>query len=271
MKTDSLFYRLFQSFPWIFFEIINRPREDSSLYQFASVEIKQTSFRLDGVFLPKTEENQPIYFLEVQFQTDPDFYSRFFAEIFLYLHQTDLKNDWQGVIIYPSRGVDTSDTTRYRELLNNRRVQRVYLDELDSSISSLAVKTVKLVIEPEETAVNQAKELINQAQTEIVDEVTQRNFIQLIETIIVYKLPRKTLEEIQAMFGLSELKQTKVYQQGLEEGRQEGRQEGKIELQLESIPRLLALGLTVEQIANAFALDVEVVQKMANQPSDNGN
>jgi predicted transposase/invertase (TIGR01784 family) len=231
------------------------------------VEIKQTSFRLDGVFLPHTEENQPIYFLEVQFQTDPDFYSRFFAEIFLYLHQTDLKNDWLGVIIYPSRGVDTGDTARYRELLNDHRVQRVYLDELDSSISSLALKTVKLVIEPEETAVNKAKELINQAQIEIVDEVTKRNFIQLIETIIVYKLPRKTLEEIQAMFGLSELKQTKVYQQALEAGRQEGKIEGK----LESVPGLLAMGLTVEQIAKALALDVEVVQKMANQPSDNGN
>jgi predicted transposase/invertase (TIGR01784 family) len=73
------------------------------------------------------------------------------------------------------------------------------------------------------------------------------------------------------MFELSDLKQTKVYQQGLEEGRQQARQEAKIEGKLECVPRLLAMGLTVEQIAKAFALDVEVVQKKANQHLDNGN
>ncbi|MEY3868706.1 MAG: hypothetical protein RLZZ338_2597 [Cyanobacteriota bacterium] len=77
------------------------------------------------------------------------------------------------------------------------------------------------------------------------------------------------------MFELSDLKQTKVYQQALEEGRQQGRQqarqEAKTEGKLESVPGLLAIGLTVEQIAKVFALDVEVVQKRANQHLDNGN
>ena len=35
--------------------------------------------------------------------------------------------------------------------------------------------------------------------------------------------------EIEAMLGISELKQTRVYQEALEEGRQEGRREGRIE------------------------------------------
>ncbi len=39
-------------------------------------------------------------------------------------------------------------------------------------------------------------------------------------------------EEIEAMFGLSELKQTRVYQEAFQEGK------------LEAIPRLLTLGLT---------------------------
>ena len=53
------------------------------------------------------------------------------------------------------------------------------------------------------------------------------------------------------MFGLSELKQTRVYQEAEEEGKQEGRFEAK----LEAVPKLLALGLSVEQIAQALALD----------------
>jgi predicted transposase YdaD len=39
---------------------------------------------------------------------------------------------------------------------------------------------------------------------------------------MIYKFPQLSREEIERMFGLSELKQTKVYQEALQEGRQEG-------------------------------------------------
>lgn len=75
------------------------------------------------------------------------------------------------------------------------------------------------------------------------------------------------------MFSLSDLKQTRVYQEAKEEGRQEGKlegkQEGKLEGKqegkLETVPRLLALGLSVEQIAEALELDVEVVRQVAQK------
>ncbi|AKG21071.1 hypothetical protein IJ00_06965 [Calothrix sp. 336/3] len=84
MKTDSIFYSIFQSFPNTFFELINQPPSLAQVYQFSSVEVKQLAFRIDGVFLPNTLE-LPIYFAEVQFQPDKKFYSRFFTEIFNYL------------------------------------------------------------------------------------------------------------------------------------------------------------------------------------------
>jgi predicted transposase/invertase (TIGR01784 family) len=68
-------------------------------------------------------------------------------------------------------------------------------------------------------------------------------------------------EEIEAMFGLSELKQTRVYQ----EAREEGEQEGRFEAKLEAVPKLLALGLTVEQIAQALDLDVAQVKQAEQQ------
>jgi hypothetical protein len=49
------------------------------------------------------------------------------------------------------------------------------------------------------------------------------------------------------------------------EGQQEGRQEGRQEAKLESIPRLLALGLSVEQIAQALDLDLEQVRQAARE------
>jgi predicted transposase/invertase (TIGR01784 family) len=76
-------YQLFQTFPKIFFELIGQSNLEVSGYEFKSVEIKQTAFRIDGVFLPTVDlPNQTIYFAEVQFQQDTNFYYRFVTEIF---------------------------------------------------------------------------------------------------------------------------------------------------------------------------------------------
>ena len=107
VKTDSIFYRLFQTFPESFFDLLNLPPETVNHYQFSSLEVKQLAFRLDGVFIPDNL-NDPIYFVEVQFQKDERFYSRFFSEIFLYFHQSERNNNWQGVIIYPHREIENS-------------------------------------------------------------------------------------------------------------------------------------------------------------------
>jgi predicted transposase YdaD len=149
VKTDSIFYRLFQKFPSIFFELIGSSPETASSYQFSSVEIKQTAFR--------------------------------------------------------------------------------------------------------DVAITSAKELINRTKQAVNLQLSQVSLLELIETILVYKFPRMSREEIEAMFGLSDLKQTRVYQ------------EGRLEAKLESVPRLLALGLTVEQIAQALDLDVAQVQQALQQ------
>ncbi len=206
----------------------------------------------------KSNPSSPIYFVEVQFQPDKKLYSRLFTEIFLYLDKTELTNNWRGVVVYPSRNIDVGETQRYIELLTSGRITRIYLDQLDSTPSpSIAIGTVKLVVEPESSAVTKAKELINLAKQQIASEITQREFLELIETIIVYKFPQKSREEIEQMFGFSELKQTKVYQ--------EAKQEGK----LEAVPLMLNLGATVEQIAEALELDVELVRLVAAKVNTN--
>ena len=71
MKTDSLFYKIFLDFPTIFFELIGQPQTDFSRYRFASQEVKQLAFRLDGLFLPIEDDAElPFYLVEVQFQAD---------------------------------------------------------------------------------------------------------------------------------------------------------------------------------------------------------
>lgn len=185
VKTDTIFYSLFQAFPSIFFELINQSPAEATAYEFTSREVKQLAFRLDGLFLPTTN--------------NPD----------------------------------------------------------------------------------KPRRLIQQTKQQVTDEAAKRDLINLIETIIVYKLPQKSREEIEAMLGLSELKNTKVYQeaftegkqkgleegkqQGLEEGKQQGLEEGKQKTQLEAIPKMIQLGLSLEAIAQVLDLPVEVVEQVAQQ------
>ena len=264
MKTDTIFYSLFQEFPSIFFELINQSPEQGASYQFTSREIKQLAFRLDGLFFPTHENAEtPFYVVEVQFQPDADLYYRIFAELFLYLRQDKPIYPWRVVVIYPSRRIEREQPLQFKELFS--RVRRIYLDELgDEASASVGVNIVKLVIEQEQTALEQARRLIEQAQVQITDETTKQNLIDLIETIIVYKLPQKSREEIEAMLGLSELRNTKVYQEakqeGLIEGEQRGEQRGRFKAKLEAIPRMMQLGASSEMIAEGLDLPMNVVQ-----------
>jgi predicted transposase/invertase (TIGR01784 family) len=191
-----------------------------------------------------------------------------FAEIFNYLDKTELTNNWRGVVIFPNRSVDNGNTKRYTEILNSQRVTRVYLDELSSiEASSIGIQTVKLIVEPESTATTKALEIVNTAREQILDVTAVTEIIQLIETILIYKLPRLSQEEIGKMFGLNELRQTRFYQDVFAEGKEEGKEEGRQEAKLETIPQLLALGLSIEQIAQALGLDEQVVREITQRKS----
>jgi predicted transposase/invertase (TIGR01784 family) len=282
MKTDSIFYRLFQEIPSIFFELIGNSPQLAELYQFSSVEVKQTAFRIDGVFLPNHNTDNPIYFLEVQFQLDKDLYHRVFSEIFLYIRQNNPKNHWSAVVIYPTRNIDTRDIQHYQEFFTSQRVRVIYLDELEDIASlPIGVATIKLIIAKKDSSIIQARELITRTKQEIDSEVQQQQVLQIIETILIYKFPRMNREEIEAMFGLSELKQTRFYQEakeegkeeGIEQGREQGREQG-LELgerkaKLDAVPGLIALGLTGEQIAQVLNLSLEEISQIIQQQNIN--
>ncbi|MBD2570520.1 DUF2887 domain-containing protein [Anabaena lutea] len=41
MKTDSIFYRIFQTLPQSFVELINLPASEADIYDFASVGVSK--------------------------------------------------------------------------------------------------------------------------------------------------------------------------------------------------------------------------------------
>jgi predicted transposase/invertase (TIGR01784 family) len=183
------------------------------------------------VFLPKPDAaDQTVWFVEVQFQKDPQFYHRFVAEIALFLDQHPQTVDWQAAVFFSSRNVESDQVHLHRAFLNSDQVHRVFLDDLSGVVTeSIGIGLIQLILADAANAVVQAKALLNKTQAKQTD-AKMAAIIELIETIVVYKFPQLSRQEIERMLGLSELRQTKVYQEALQEGRQEGEQAGQAKL-----------------------------------------
>lgn len=219
MRRDSIFYKLFKQFPGLLFELVDEPPPEAESYQFESVEVKETAFRIDGVFLPPDNAvSKVVFFAEVQFQKDEDLYYRFFSELTLFLHRHSIRyDDWFGVIIFGSRNLEPSNLRIHRSLLAGDQVRRVYLDELgDLQQQPLGLGLMLLTIKEGTEAIETARFLLEQAQVQ-----SEAAIIDLITTIIFYKFTNLSREEIDVMLGLP-LEEPRVLREAREEGREEG-------------------------------------------------
>ena len=228
MRRDTIFYKLFQQYPSLLFQLLENPPENADAYRFDSVAIKEPKFEIDGVFLPPENENPGVvYFCEVQFQKDEILYERVVAESSLYFYRNRTRfSDWEAVIIYPSRNIEQSNIYPLRAFLNSDQVHRVYLDEL-GDIHQLPtwVGVMILTTLEESQAPEAAKYLLTKTQSEIPSS-SNRVIIEMITTIMMYKFENLNRQEVESMLGIT-LKETRVYREIKEEGREEGRKEGR--------------------------------------------
>ncbi|MDF5733457.1 MAG: Rpn family recombination-promoting nuclease/putative transposase [Rhizonema sp. PD38] len=264
MKRDSIYYQIFKRFPGLLFELVNDPPLEAQNYRFESVEVKETAFRIDGVFLPPVgATSKVVFFAEVQFQKDEALYYRFFTESMMYLNRNRFQyDDWFCVVIFPDRSLEPSDQKTHRIYLNSNQI---YLNELGAtSQQPIGINLIQLTIAPDETMAEQAKQLVERVQLEEIGTLPKNEILDIITTIAVYKFSTLSREEVEAMLGLT-LEQTRVYQEAKAEGREEGREEQKVEMLKLTVPLLLKTGMTVEQIAQQLKVDVEAVLRAAEQ------
>jgi predicted transposase/invertase (TIGR01784 family) len=242
MKTDKWFYELFLSQPGMLSELIPGFESEWS-FTYSSVVVKEKEFRFDGLFTPVSDDpNIPIVFAEAQMQTDKNFYSRFFAETFLYLAQYEVNRPWRGLLILSSPGVNFGTELPYNCLLQNQ-VTRIFLKDLQGrkELSSNLSLLQMLVTEQEESA-EIGKNLLRTAESE--SEYEKR--LTLIETMLANKFPELTKEIIMEMLEIKTMDVTKsrfyqqIYTEGRQEGLHEGRQEGEVNLVLRLLTRKLA-------------------------------
>ena len=129
---------------------------------------------------------------------------------------------------------------------------------------------MQLTIASENQVVESAKRLIERVKKEETNILPQKNFLDIITTIAVYKFSNLSREEVEAMLGIK-LDETRVYREAKEEGREEGRKEGKLEgkqeAKLELVPAMLARGMSIEEVSELLGLTVEQVTQAAENQS----
>jgi predicted transposase/invertase (TIGR01784 family) len=153
-----------------------------------------------------------VYFCEVQFQLDELLYERMLSEIAIYTYRNRERfANWQAVVIYPTRNTEQSRLDMVWEMLESRRIRRVYLDEL-GEIEDLPTGLGLMVLTTMEgeKAKSEARSLIQRAEG-------SRDIIEIVSTIIFYKFNNLSRDEVDVMLGI-ELQQTRVYQEAKADG-----------------------------------------------------
>jgi len=148
-----------------------------------------------------------------------------------------------------------------QELIANNRLIPIYLNELENP-DSVAIAIIQLITRPEKDA------------PQIVESLKRQNLdsdiIKLVETVLLSKFKTLSREEIEAMFLLSDLKDTRVYKDALQEGLEKGMRRGlrmglvsslqKRRKKVASIAiNLLKTGMDIQQVALVTGLTVEQV------------
>jgi predicted transposase/invertase (TIGR01784 family) len=209
MRRDTIFYQLFLRFPQLLFELLPNAPADASRYTFEAIEVKETSFRTDGVWMPPIPAGT-VYFAEAQFQPDEVFYERMNAEISIFTYRNrDRCGNWQGIVLFPSRRLQQTSLTMVSHLLDSGKIIPIYLDELPSNTSPALNMMVLTTLEGE-TAITAAKQALAQ-------HTGNRDIIEMVTTIMVYKFTQLTRAEVDAMLGVT-LQETRIYQEAKAEG-----------------------------------------------------
>jgi predicted transposase YdaD len=255
MKTDTLFYELFQAAPHTFFELIQKT--PLCPYKFESITIKASEKRIDGVLEP-AQAGQPIYFLEVQGFPDDVIYWREMREVATYFEQRpQLKGRaWQAFVLWLNKADDPGLGT-LRLVGRKPRPRLVSLDLIDIlgklPPASVALNVLRPLLAKD---VHEVREHVvewveNIRRAPDLDQASEERLISVLSQLIEQKFRTFSYKELSRMLRLTPLRETISGQELLKEDRVEMLTR-QIQRKFDLTPELFAA--TVAEL-NQLALD----------------
>ena len=233
VASDKLFFWLFQERSQRLQPLVASLVDDMEGYGFSAPAIKELEVRLDGLFLPPSDQlaHKPALILEAQMAGQPDFFLRLYSESGLVLRHQQRQGQplchWRVVVICPSKDLSFGDPLPVREFLRERVIWiELAPDRLPPNAPPLQ-KALSLLLLPEEQLPATADAVRQDATgTPLAEEVDT-----VIAAILVARFCKRSLLEICAMGGLTidDFTNSAVYKEIFGQGRSEGLQEGQRE------------------------------------------
>lgn len=262
MKRDFLFYRFFKELPHCFFRLVGRPDSDAERYVYDAIEYKETSVRLDGVFQPREPEVDPAFIWEAQYYPSNKVYANVMSKVGRFLEHGNPEQDWVAVVIYPNRSMEQKNLKPYRCLIESDQLLRIFLDELPQAApDQFEMGVLELIAAKPEAALAKAQAMLPRLRASDRSKQFQQLLIQFVETIILSQFPNWSRKEIEKMLQVSDIRQTRVFQEAMEEGLEKGLEKGREEVAIE----LLKLGRPIAEIAKATCLSAARLRKLKKE------
>lgn len=225
MKTDPLFYELFQAAPQTFFELLQIT--PPCPYRFESLTVKASEKRIDGVLEPEIA-GQTIYFLEVQGFPDEVIYWRELREVATYFEQRPkLKaTPWQAIVLWLNKTDDPGFGT-LAPLSQQPHASLVSADLLQLlgklSEQSLVLNVLRpLLVENEREVRQNVVEWVEHIrQTPNLDPQAEERLISVLSQLIEEKFKTLNYKELSEMLRLTPFRETASVQEVLKEDRVE--------------------------------------------------
>jgi len=226
MKTDPLFYELFQVRPQIFFELAQIT--PSCPYRFESITVKTTEKRIDGVLEP-TVAGHPIYFVEVQASPDEQMYWRTSREISVYFEQRPKLQDteWYAYVIWLNKEDDSG--FKKTHIYDEQKVQRilsVHLIDILKKLpdNSLALNVLRpLIVDTEQEVRQNITTWVEQIHQANLSPEAEQRLLMVMTQFIEEKFRILNYKELCEMLNLTPFDQTttfiETYQKKLQEDR----------------------------------------------------
>ena len=226
MKTDALFYELFQAAPQTFFELLQIT--PACPYRFESITVKTAEKRIDGVLEPM-DTTAPLYFLEVQAFPDDVIYWRAMREISTYFEQRPQQQEraWQAIVLWLNKeddpGLGTLKPLAHRP---HSRLRSADLIKLLKKLKAVDEKALVLnVLHPlltnseREVRKNVVQWAENIRQTPNMDHQTEERLVTVMSQLIEQKFRNLSYKELSQMLRLTPLRETESVQEVLKEER----------------------------------------------------
>ena len=212
MKTDALFYELFQAAPQTFFELMQIT--PPCPYRFESITVKASEKRMDGILEPTTA-GEPIYFLEVQAFPDETIYWRVMREVATYFEQRSnlIDSRWQAVVLWLDKDDDPGLKTL--KLLGRMPKPNLLSSDLLASLQKLDNQALaRNVLQPllakseAEVTQNVVQWVETIRQTPNLNTGTEEKLISVMSQLVEQKFRTLTYKELSHMLQLTPLAET---------------------------------------------------------------